>query len=170
MGERKQGFWGRIRGVFGVGGAMAALSVTAVLAWGVVAVNNVTYDPQTMTVSIDQPEWGAEIFDAIHDSAIAQGLVRPANACGLGASSCFRCHNGTRAAAPGDEAWHVDHAKVNHSCVGCHNGNPRLMREQMAHQGLIADPRQSPAESCASCHRSASELEGLLARYKTIGQ
>lgn len=174
MGDRKQGFWARMKGAFGLGGLVAALSFVAVAGWAAVAVNNVTYDPQKMMVSLDQPDWGAEVFDAIHDSAIAQGLVRPANACGLGASSCFRCHNGRRAPEPTSDVtvapWHVQHARVNHSCAGCHQGNPRLMREQMAHQGMIADPRQSPGQTCASCHQSATELEDLLARYKAIGQ
>lgn len=174
MGQKRQTLWSRIRGIVGPGGLVAALSLVAVMAWAAVSVSNLTYDPQKNMVSLDQPDWGAEVFDAIHDSAIAQGLVRPANACGLGASSCFRCHNGRRAAEPASDPtvapWHVEHARVNHSCAGCHQGNPRLMREQMAHQGLIVNPRNSPAETCATCHRDASELEDLLARYQAIGQ
>lgn len=174
MRQQKQGFWSRVRRSVGVGGGISALAVVAVVAWAAVTVTSLTYDPQKVMASLDQPDWGAEVFDAIHDNAIAQGLIRPANACGLGASSCFRCHNGRRAPEPASDPavapWHVQHAKVNHSCAGCHNGNPRLMREQMAHQGLISNPRNSPAETCASCHQSASELEDLLARYKAIGQ
>jgi hypothetical protein len=174
MSESKRGFWGRMKASVGLGGAVAALSVVAVMAWAAVTVTHMSYDPERMVLSVDKPEWGAEVFDAIHDSAIAQGLVRPANACGLGASSCFRCHNGQRAPEPATDPatapWHGEHARVNHSCAGCHKGNPRLMREQMAHQGMIVDPRKSPDETCASCHRSASELEDLLARYQGIGQ
>ncbi len=71
-----------------------------------------------------------------------------ANACGMGASSCFKCHNGTRAAAPkSDKAtdpWHPDHKTVNDSCVGCHNGNARLMKEEMAHAKMLSTLAAAP--------------------------
>jgi len=171
MGNKKQerGFLGRLLRSINVGGAVAVLSLVAVVGWAAMSVESLTYDPKKNMLSLDQSDWGAEVFDAIHDSAIAQGLVRPANACGLGASSCFRCHNGRRAPEPSADLetspWHVQHARVNNSCAGCHSGNPRLMREQMAHTDLIANPLGSPNESCASCHRSASELDEFLTRY-----
>jgi hypothetical protein len=109
--------------------------------------------------------WGSEVLDIVHDSGIIDLLVAPANACGLGASSCFRCHNGTRAAEPPADPWHTDHGRVNNSCVGCHQGNPRLMRQEMSHQGLLADPRTNPGAACSGCHLNASEVEQYLARY-----
>ncbi|MDX9766621.1 MAG: hypothetical protein RBT51_04705, partial [Ectothiorhodospiraceae bacterium] len=73
----------------------------------------------------------------------------------------------TRAAAPSTLAWHTQHDKVNGSCVGCHAGNPRLMRQEMAHKGLVGDPRANP-EICASCHKS--DLDALVEQYRKIGQ
>ena len=115
--------------------------------------------------------WGQEAVD--NESwnpvaSLANGMIRPANACGLGASSCFQCHDGQRASFnddPETAPWHPDHADVNHSCEGCHNGNPRLRREDMAHRGMLNDPRTDPGEACAGCHTDPDELEELLARY-----
>lgn len=126
-------------------------------------------DPESDASRTDTPpsaEWGAEALAATHHIPIIDGLIRPANACGLGASSCFKCHNGRRAAAPGDDLWHRQHASVNHSCVGCHGGNPRLMREKMAHRGLRPDPRTTAQQSCASCHQG-SDVSALLQLYMT---
>ena len=117
----------------------------------------------------DQPGWGQSAAEAVHWQAIADTLIAPANACGLGASSCFQCHSGRRAEKPKSDPetapWHYDHANVDHSCGGCHNGNERIMREDMAHRGMRVDPREDPQASCASCHRDAAELEDLLSRY-----
>jgi hypothetical protein len=172
--SHNKGFWGRVVSKMGLGGVAVVFSLVAVVGWAALTVESLTYDPQKNMITLDQTDWGAEVFDVIHDNAIAQGLVRPANACGLGASSCFRCHNGRRAAEPSSDPvtapWHAQHARVNNSCAGCHSGNPRLMREQMAHQDLIANPLNSPEESCASCHRSASELEEFLGRYLSAAQ
>ena len=110
--------------------------------------------------------WGAESIAALPERLMPGSLIAPANACGMGASSCFQCHNGNRAEAPSDEAWHTEHAAVNNSCVGCHKGNPRLMREDMAHRNLIVDPREKPAETCANCHRG-DDLDALRASYSS---
>lgn len=172
--EHNKGFTKRVLIALKLLGGLAIASVLAFAGWNAVAVSSIGYDLDKQVVTVGDHGWGAEVFDAIHDSAIADGLVRPANACGLGASSCFRCHNGQRAAEPNTDPvkapWHVQHAKVNNSCVGCHNGNPRLMREQMAHQNLIGNPRATPSESCASCHRSEAELKGLVDLYLKIGE
>jgi hypothetical protein len=166
-----KGMLERLRGV--VKGGVIALSAIALSGALALIVHDATYDAETQMTALEQSGWGNEVFDAIHDTGLIQGVIKPANACGLGASSCFRCHNGRRAPEPAaDQAtapWHVDHARVNNSCAGCHNGNPRLMREEMAHKDMLADPRNTPAESCASCHRDASELEGLLDRYLKVG-
>ena len=112
--------------------------------------------------------WGDEFLAGVHEHVMAGLPIRVANACGLGASSCFRCHNGKRAEAPAmdpdKDPWHVQHQSVNNSCAGCHQGNPRLMKQDIAHAGLIGDPRQQPASSCFSCHTGADD-QGLVDIY-----
>lgn len=112
--------------------------------------------------------WGAEAVQILKDNALALSPIPLANACGLGASSCSRCHNGTRADAPNSDVktapWHVDHANVNYSCVGCHQGNPRVLRQDIAHGKLIANPRADAGKHCVSCH-AAGEIPERAARY-----
>ncbi|MCW9059779.1 MAG: hypothetical protein OQL11_13000 [Gammaproteobacteria bacterium] len=112
--------------------------------------------------------WGNEFLADVHEHVLAGLPIQVANACGLGASSCFRCHNGKRAEEPGmdpdQDPWHVQHKSVNNSCAGCHQGNPRLMKQDIAHAGLIGDPRQQPATSCFSCHTGADD-QGLVDIY-----
>lgn len=109
--------------------------------------------------------WGQE---AVSVRAASWSPIPLANACGLGASSCFKCHNGSRAAAPkmDKEAgpWHAQHAHVNDDCVGCHAGNPRIIKQELAHAALIADPRTKP-ERCAACHKS-EDTTALLQPYR----
>lgn len=106
----------------------------------------------------DAPAWGDEAAQADTSSFTAWLPLVPANACGLGASSCFKCHNGKRAGLPGADPakapWHAQHAKVNNSCTGCHNGNPRVMKEDVAHTKMIAKPRDDSAGTCVGCHSS----------------
>ena len=105
--------------------------------------------------------WGDEVQHAI----AALSPIQLANACGLGASSCFKCHNDKRAALPVmKNPWHDDHRKSNYSCAGCHKGNPRLLKKRLAHRELIADPRLAPRR-CKVCHLS-DEPSGLVARYQ----
>jgi len=98
--------------------------------------------------------WGQEALQARTPD---WSPIPVANACGLGASSCFKCHNGQRAAAPKMDKegglWHAQHAHVNDDCVGCHAGNPRIIKKELAHAALVADPRTQPAR-CAACHKS----------------
>ena len=112
--------------------------------------------------------WGDEFLANVHEHVMAGLPISVANACGLGASSCFRCHNGKRAEEPGmdpdKDPWHVQHKTVNNSCAGCHQGNPRLMKQDIAHAGLIGDPRQQPATSCFTCHTGADD-QGLVDIY-----
>lgn len=114
--------------------------------------------------------WGSESLAEVHQKAGVFSLIGVANACGLGASSCFKCHNGSRAEKPGSDPvkspWHVQHDSVNNSCAGCHNGNPRIIRKQMAHRKLIANPVNTPEQSCASCH-SGDESKQFAQRYLT---
>lgn len=110
--------------------------------------------------------WGAEALLA--DAAPAWSPIAAANACGMGASSCFKCHNGSRAPAPKADKqaapWHVDHKTVNHSCVGCHNGNARLIKQELAHKDLVKDPR-TDTQTCATCHKGGNVAE-LVKAYQ----
>lgn len=115
----------------------------------------------------NEDSWGSEVLAEVGQGLEKISPIVPANACGLGASSCFRCHNGQRAAEPTRSeniTWHIDHDKVNHSCVGCHNGNPRILKQNLAHRNLIANPLSEPEKSCTSCH-SADEVKDKLAKY-----
>lgn len=117
--------------------------------------------------------WGQAAADAAPGTHALQWLpMAAANACGLGASSCFKCHNGKRASAPGSDAakspWHVHHAKVNNSCTGCHKGNPRVMKEDVAHAKMIAKPRDDSGGSCAGCH--TSDLAKVKTAYAAGGR
>jgi hypothetical protein len=114
-----------------------------------------------------EDSWGSEVLASVGEGLQQMSPIMPANACGLGASSCFRCHNGQRAKEPVRTetfTWHTDHDKVNHSCVGCHNGNPRILKQNLAHKDLIGNPLTAPEKTCASCH-SADELSGKLKNY-----
>jgi hypothetical protein len=109
--------------------------------------------------------WGAEAIADVRDAMRAVSPIAEANACGMGASSCFKCHNGQRAAAPSQEKWHTDHKSVDNSCVGCHKGNPRLIKKELAHSQMVKDPRPNPAEMCASCHKTGNAAD-LVKAYK----
>jgi hypothetical protein len=115
------------------------------------------------------PGWGQEAVESLGAQVAALSPIAAANACGMGASSCFKCHNGQRAAAPKSDRqsapWHVDHRTVNNSCAGCHKGNPRLIKKELAHAGLIVDSRQKPAETCDNCHKTGNTAE-LLKQYQ----
>lgn len=112
--------------------------------------------------------WGNEALNTLPGGAPAWSPIPVANACGLGASSCFKCHNGQRAAAPkmdkDNGLWHSQHMHVNDDCVGCHAGNPRIIKKELAHADLVADPRTKP-ERCASCHKS-EDTGALLKPYQ----
>lgn len=128
--------------------------------------------------SPDEPEapsahavagWGSEALDVLAAHSARLSPLPLANACGLGASSCFRCHNGKRAPEPASDAitapWHLQHATVNYSCAGCHQGNPRILKQEIAHKGLLANPLDEPAKSCSGCH-AAADVERLAATYR----
>lgn len=101
-------------------------------------------------------EWGHEAIAIVKTQVQQFSPVPLANACGLGASSCFRCHNGKRAALPTttpDVApWHHQHSSVNYSCTGCHQGNPRILKQEIAHKNLVVNPLTVPEKTCGSCH------------------
>jgi len=109
--------------------------------------------------------WGQEALQA---RAPDWSPIPVANACGIGASSCFKCHNGQRAPAPKMDKqngeWHAQHEHVNDDCVGCHAGNPRIIKKELAHAELVADPRTQPAR-CAACHKS-EDITALMKPYQ----
>ncbi len=113
--------------------------------------------------------WGSESLAEVGSGLRLLSPIALANACGMGASSCFKCHNGKRSAAPNMDAakapWHTQHKKVNNSCVGCHKGNPRIMKEDLAHAGMLKGPKGGQ-EACGSCH--TSDLAKVEAMYKTV--
>lgn len=111
------------------------------------------------------PDWGQEALPA---RSARWSPIPIANACGLGASSCFKCHNGQRAAAPKldkeNGLWHAQHRTVNDSCAGCHAGNARIIKKELAHAALVADPRTQPGR-CAACHKS-EDTAALMKPYQ----
>ncbi len=111
--------------------------------------------------------WGDEAASAVQQGLQSISPIALANACGLGASSCFKCHNGKRAAEPSTDPvkgpWHAHHRKVNNSCVGCHKGNPRIMVKETSHADLVKSPRS--AEACAGCHKT--DLAKIEGAYKS---
>ena len=112
----------------------------------------------------DDGSWSSEVLADIHEKVIISAPIPVANACGLGASSCYKCHNGKRSGLPSKEFCLEQHKKVNNSCVGCHKGNARLMVESMAHKGLVPDPRTIAQEVCMDCHTGV-DLQTLLGKY-----
>jgi nitrate/TMAO reductase-like tetraheme cytochrome c subunit len=113
--------------------------------------------------------WGSEATVALAEGVAQLSPISLANACGLGASSCFKCHNGKRAAAPEMNAakapWHAQHAKVNGSCTGCHKGNSRIMKQEVAHAKMLAKPRDNTGEACGGCHKG--DLAAVQGAYHT---
>ena len=110
--------------------------------------------------------WGASALRIVHGSLNACPLIATANACGMGASSCFKCHSGGRGPAISNVPWHTDHAPVNNDCVGCHAGSPWILKKSLAHAGLIPNPLTQP-KRCAACHKSAN-VRKLDAHYMKI--
>ncbi len=79
-------------------------------------------DEQTRPVGVTtNTGWGSESLVELQTGLEKISPIALANACGMGASSCFKCHNGKRAAAANMDAakapWHADHKKVNNSQV-----------------------------------------------------
>lgn len=110
--------------------------------------------------------WGSESLRPLQEGLQAISPIALANACGLGASSCYKCHNGKRAGEPKiDEVqhpWHAQHRKANNSCVGCHKGNPRIMVKESSHANLINGPRIG--DVCSECHKA--DLAKIETAYK----
>jgi len=163
--KRNQGSGGLFGKVWRGGVLLSLLGMSVVLLSGLAGKTGTEQVPQAAG------GWGGEAAVALSEGAARLSPIPLANACGLGASSCFKCHNGKRAAAPNMDAkkspWHAQHSKVNNSCVGCHKGNPRIMKEDMAHAKMIAKPRDNSADSCASCH--TGDLAKVQGAYHTAG-
>lgn len=158
--------WRRHKRSIRVLGALAAYFAVTSVAWLSVLGDN---DGTAGKSNIAHSGWGQEALQDIRDRSAALSPIADANACGMGASSCFKCHNGARAMAPRMDAktgaWHADHKSVNGDCVGCHKGNERLIKKELAHQGLINDPRLKAADTCNSCHKTGNTAE-LVKRYQ----
>ncbi|MFP4132298.1 MAG: hypothetical protein ACOCUJ_02565 [Thiohalospira sp.] len=157
MKKMAKGLMGRM----GWGATAAAATLAAVAVWTVLAVEALEYDPQAKSYH----GWGDEALARVHEGLADTAPIELANACGMGTSSCFKCHNGERADEPAEKDWHKQHSEVNDSCVGCHQGNDRLMAENMAHKELLADPRKHGDKACASCHDDGEDIDSLLDAY-----
>jgi hypothetical protein len=150
---------------------IAATALTVLLSVSTVAWLSLVAEQQSQIAPVSGAGsgWGREAIGDLRDYAAAFSPIADANACGIGASSCFKCHNGTRAAVPKMDAktgpWHLDHKSVNGSCAGCHKGNQRLIKKELAHEGMIKDSRLKVADTCDACHKSGNTAE-LNKRYQ----
>ena len=150
---------------------IAATALTVLLSVSTGAWLSLIAEQQSGTVAASSTRsgWGQESISGLRGYAAALSPIANANACGMGASSCFKCHNGARAPAPKMDAktapWHKDHSSVNGDCVGCHKGNDRLIKKELAHTGLIKDPRTKVAATCETCHKSGNAAQ-LNSRYQ----
>jgi hypothetical protein len=159
-----------------VTGALGVLGLAVVAMTGFVALQeSQTASSASELASAPETEraWGSNVLATIHHGVIDQAPIGIANACGLGATSCFKCHNKSeRGPKPvmdkQSDPWHPQHMEVNHSCDGCHKGNPRLMVKNISHRGLVADPRTQPDKTCGGCHNKG-EVSGLLKKYQGLG-
>lgn len=146
-----------------------SLVTISAVAWSLITDALVGKDETIAATNTGEAGWGSETLDAAYEP---WSLFPLANACGLGASSCFKCHNGKRAKKWDEKLetapWHPNHKKVNFSCAGCHKGNPRLLKKSLAHRKLIGNPRTTPSESCAKCHQG-DDITKLLKPYIAIG-
>ncbi len=152
--------------------ARALLLMTLVVTTTIVLViSSHDSDQALLAQDASQQGWGHVALSQVYSGMSGISPISLANACGLGASSCFRCHNGKRAVAASMDAskapWHSNHTKVNNSCAGCHRGNPRLMKEKMAHSRMLSDPRSDLQQACATCH-SGDDLDALSKPYTSL--
>lgn len=147
---------------------LVATALSVVFTLSTAAWLSLIAERQSPAVQIAGSGWGQQAIGDVREYAASFSPIASANACGLGASSCFKCHNGLRAPAPIMDAktapWHRDHESVNGDCVGCHKGKERLIKKELAHGGLIKDPRMKVAETCDTCHKSGNSAE-LNKRY-----
>lgn len=160
----KESRWTAIRTLIRTGLTFSVIAVVVAMLANVGGVAE-----RSAMTSNEHGAWGEESRHALQDGLQKISPITLANACGLGASSCFKCHNGKRAAEPNmDEAkspWHAQHRKANNSCVGCHKGNPRIMVKESAHTGLVKSAR-SGAENCGDCHKA--DYAKIESAYKAV--
>ena len=156
------------RSVFFYATCITLLTVVAVV-WSILSAS-----PETPSVvhaysapAAHKGAWGESAISSFHGSFAACSPIAAANACGMGASSCFKCHTSGRGPAIDNSVWHTDHQQVDNDCVGCHKGSPWIMKKSLAHAGLIADPRTTPQTSCATCHQGG-DLKKLVASYMKV--
>ena len=158
------------------------LAILAAVIWTVVEPGPGHRDGEQVTLSMGNngtsatseaaPSWGSEALNAVYRGVAKSSPIRLANACGAGASSCFKCHDGRHAIAvkydEKTDPWHSQHKPVQHDCVGCHKGNERIIKKEIAHVGMIVDPR-TKSEVCTSCHKP-DEVAKLLPSYQKIAK
>jgi len=152
---------------------VAAAGTAAAGLLALAAISIVAPAPASDTERTAAPQttaWGSEALRVARDRAFEWAPFAVANACGIGASSCFKCHNGNRAAAPKSDKktdpWHPDHQTVNDSCVGCHGGNARIIKKEIAHTKMVKNPLTTP-DACTHCHKSGDE-SALLKKYQQV--
>jgi hypothetical protein len=77
----------------------------------------------------------------------------PASAqCDTPKSSCVSCH-GTGNHVTGMGEWNSVHVNQD-MCIYCHGGNGNTMDENLAHEGIVAQPLSNIYTDCHSCHPS----------------
>jgi len=148
----------------------ALLAITLLVSGTTLLIISHDRNDESLLQTVADDGWGSEALLMAYDG-ISSSIIPLANACGVGSSSCYKCHNGKRAAAANMDStkapWHSEHSKVNKSCAGCHKGNPRLMRESMAHNKMISDPRDKIQKACSTCH-AGDDLETLNKPYISL--
>lgn len=124
------------------------------------------FEQAFLNTPAEDTAWGTEALVQAHETVKQMSPIAAANACGLGASSCFRCHNDKRAPIQNKDEneapWHAQHDKVNYSCAGCHAGNPRILKQEIAHKGLIANPVSEADKTCKSCHGADADAKAKI--------
>lgn len=76
-------------------------------------------------------------------------------------STCYTCHL-LEGADQDESLWHGIHASKD-CCARCHGGNCLSMDEDIAHQGIIANPLNDIYTICHGCHP-----DDYLARVKVF--
>jgi uncharacterized membrane protein YedE/YeeE len=88
--------------------------------------------------------------------------VKEVNAQCKTTSSCKTCHE-VQGQDPVNTkgAWHTDHAYAD-LCTGCHSGKADVADKDQAHQGLVTQYQEMPA-NCKQCH--TDDLETKFKQY-----
>jgi hypothetical protein len=72
--------------------------------------------------------------------------------CGTPKSSCISCHGqGNHVTGMGN--WNSVHVNQD-MCIDCHGGNGNTMNNDLAHEGIVAQPLSDIYTDCHNCHPS----------------